>query len=487
MDLRDYLRVLRTRWWIVAVSVFAALAVSTLVTLQMPARYATAVTFFVTTPNRGVTDAYQGGLFSEQRVKSYVDLLGSDRLARAVIADQGLDLSPAQISERIHAQAVPDTVLLRVTVEDESRARSAQIAHGLATQFVRLVQSLETPPGSRNPSVKVEVVSGPDPAADPVSPRPVRNLGLAGVLGLLVGFGLALLREVLDTTVKDREDLHRLGAEPLLGAIPFDGTAKSAPLIVAGAARSPRAEAFRQLRTNLMFADVDHPIRTLVVTSSAPEEGKSTTAVNLAIALAEAGKRVVLVEADLRRPRVARYLDLEGGLGLTDVLAGQASIWEVLQDWGASGLSVLPSGSSAPNPSELLGSANMVKLLDELRAGFDTVLIDTPPLLPVTDAAVAAVHADGALLVARHRRTTRAQLTRAVDALNSVDARVLGCVFNMVRPTGTDPGGYEYAYYADAAETDYSHQPERDIRENVVTPASHRARPHSEEPVRTPR
>ena len=227
--------------------------------------------------------------------------------------------------------------------------------------------------------------------------------------------------------------------------------------------------------------------RVVAVANQKGGVGKSTTAVNLAIALAEAGKRVVLVEADLRRPRVARYLDLEGGLGLTDVLAGQASIWEVLQDWGASGLSVLPSGSSAPNPSELLGSANMVKLLDELRAGFDTVLIDTPPLLPVTDAAVAAVHADGALLVTRHRRTTRAQLTRAVDALNSVDARVLGCVFNMVRPTGTDPGGYEYAYYADAAETDYLHQPERDIRENVVTPASHRARPHSEEPVRTPR
>jgi capsular exopolysaccharide synthesis family protein len=239
---------------------------------------------------------------------------------------------------------------------------------------------------------------------------------------------------------------------PLLGSIQFDNSARKAPLIVGGQLRSLRAEAFRHVRTNLQFVDVDHPIKLFVVTSSIAAEGKSTTATNLAIVFAETGARVLLIEADLRRPRVSDYLGLERAVGLTNVLAGQVAIDEVLQKWGTDGLTVLPCGSIPPNPSELLGSQNMVDLLSVMRQRFDTIIIDTPPLLPVTDAAVASVLADGVVIVVRHGRTNRAQLAAAVRSLESVDARVLGCVLNMQPAKQTEGRGrYDgYGYYEDA-------------------------------------
>jgi non-specific protein-tyrosine kinase len=202
----------------------------------------------------------------------------------------------------------------------------------------------------------------------------------------------------------------------------------------------------RQLRTNLQFVDVDHPPRAVVVTSAVPGEGKSTTAANMAITFAQAGSRVLLIEGDLRRPKVAEYLGVEGAVGLTNVLVGQVGIDDVLQPWGRSGLWVLPSGSVPPNPSELLASQNMTELLRDLETRFDLILIDAPPLLPVTDGAVAAARADGALLVVRYGHTTRAQVQLAVESLEAVDAHLLGCVFNMAPAKGGSAYSYGYGY-----------------------------------------
>jgi capsular exopolysaccharide synthesis family protein len=444
MDLRDYLRAVRKRWWLVLGSVLVALGTAMLVTALTPPRYAASVTFFVNTQTTGVSDAYQGNLFSQQRVKSYVDLLASDRLAQAVVGSAP-GLTVGQVQSEISAQAVPDTVLLEATVTDRSRVRALQLTQELATQFISLVQMLETPPGHAAPTVRVEIVAGPKVAATPVSPTPARNAGLAVVLGIVAGVGAAALRESLDTTVKSAEALHELTGAPVLCAVPYDVRAKKAPLIIEGSAWSARAEALRQLRTNLQFVNVDQPPRTLVVTSAVPGEGKSTTACNLAIVFAEAGKRVILVDADLRRPRLASYLGLEGAVGLTNVLAGQAAVDDALQQWGGSGITVLPSGSVPPNPSELLGSRNMSDLLVALRGGFDIVIIDTPPLLPVTDAAVAASRVDGTVLVSRCGKTTAAQARDAAAALVAVGARVLGTVLNMA--PGSGPRTYSYYDY----------------------------------------
>lgn len=431
MDLRDFLRTLRMRWWIVLAATIVATGVGGLVTGLTQARYATTTTFFVTTANQGVAEAYQGGLFSQQRVKSYADLLGSDRLAQAV-TQHGVGLGPAQTKALISARAVPNTVLLQATVTDVSPARSQAVAVAVAEEFAKLVESLETPPGGQEPSVKVEVVSGPALDPTPVSPRPLRNYALGGLLGLVVGILVAVLRQALDTKIRTGEILREQTGAPLLGAIPFEAAAKKAPLILDWDARSTRAEAFRQLRTNLQFVDVDRTGQVVVVTSSVPDEGKSATTVNLAIAFAEAGKRVLLIDADMRRPKIAEHLGIEGAVGLSNVLAGQVGAEDVLQRWGRHELSVLPTGAIPPNPSELLGSQRMVELLAQMRERFDTVLIDTPPLLPVTDAAVTAARADGAILIVRAGRTSRTQVQAGRRALDTVDARLLGCVISMV-------------------------------------------------------
>jgi capsular exopolysaccharide synthesis family protein len=447
VELRDYVRAIRKRWWIVVGTLLAAMTVAGVVTVHTVPQYASTVTFFVTTPD---SVDYQGSLFSQQRVKSYANLLSGDRLARAVAADSSLNLTPAQVQASISAHPVPETVLLEATVTDSSRARAQRIAESVAVEFKRLVEILETAPGAAGAGVKVEVVAGPLLAPTPVAPRPVRNLVLGVLCGLLLGIGIAVLRELLDTTVKTPEALTGLAGAPVLASVPFDAIARRAPLVVGAGTRSPRAEALRQLRTNLQFVDVDRPIHSVVVTSAVPGEGKSSTACNLAIVFAEAGKRVLLVDADLRRPRLASYLGVEGAIGLTNVLAGQASVSDVTQLWGTR-LWLLPSGFLPPNPSELLGSQHMADLLEDFRSQFDIVIIDTPPLLPVTDAAVAAVRADGAILVTRAGRTTTSQTGAAVRALQAVDARLLGCVFNMVAINESDPYHY-YDYSADKPE-----------------------------------
>ena len=456
MELRDYLRAIRKRWWFVAGAVVVALAGASVVTALTPPRYQASVTFFVSTQTRGgVSDAYQGDLFSKQRVKSYVDLLTSDRLANMIAAELGgaqpAGQSAAEIQGRIGARAIPDTVLLQATVTDRDRARALRLTEVLATQFAALVRAIETPPGATVATVRVEVIAGPKLAGAPVAPTPLRTAGLGLLLGLVAGIGAAALREAMDTTVKSAAHLTELVSAPVLSTVPFDARAKTAPLIVEGSSRSSRAEALRQLRTNLHFVNVDRPVKTLVVTSGVPGEGKSTTACNLAIVLAEAGKRVVLVDADLRRPRLAHYLGLEGAVGLTNVLAGQVRLDAALQEWGSSGVFVLPSGSIPPNPSELLGSRNMAEILETLSGGFDIVIIDTPPLLPVTDAAVLASTVDGSVLVSRCGKTSASQARSAAGALEAVGARLLGCVLNMSPSRGTGV----YAYY------DYQPAPQR--------------------------
>lgn len=441
MDLQSSLRAVRQRWWVVVVTLAVALAGTGLVTARMTPQYAATLTFFVTMPEQNVNNAYQGGLYLEQRLKSYTDLLGSDRLTQRMAAEKGLGLTSRQIQRRIDARPVPDTVLLTVTVTDNDRGRALRLAEVLASQFTRLVEEIETPPGATRASVKVNTISGPRLEPGPVAPRPLRNLTLAGLFGLLAGLVLALLRGVSDDTVRGGAALEEVSSTPLLGEIPFDACSRVQPL-VGKAARSARAEALRKLRTNLRFVDAEEAARVIAVTSAVQGEGKTTLSCNLAIALAEAGWQVLLVDADLRRPRVSGYLELGAGAGLTDVLIGDITPEDAVQQWGDLPLLVLPAGSIPPNPSELLGSKSMADLLLHLRGMADIVIVDTPPLLAVTDGVVVAVQCDGALLVTRHGSTSRTRVSTAAQALQAVDARLLGCVLNMAKISKSDAQQY---------------------------------------------
>ncbi|HJQ44886.1 MAG TPA: polysaccharide biosynthesis tyrosine autokinase [Amycolatopsis sp.] len=455
MTLHDYLRVAQKRWHQVLLGLAAGIIVAGAIVWTSPPEYSAQVTIYISaqTGADGAAAAYQGSLLSEQKVKSYTRLLTSTRVAQDVVDQLRLPVPAVEVARQISATAQPDTVLLTASVTDTSPQRAKDIADATGAAFINLVTQLETPAQNQPATVTARVV---EPAALPtsaVSPRPVVDFGLGAMFGLAVGYAAALLRHLLDTTVKSADELRRLAGAPNLGTIAHDPEVPEHPLTVQEHPRSPRAEAFRKIRTNLQFIDVDRPRKTIVVTSALPEEGKTTTLCNLAIVLARAGHRVVLVETDLRRPRATDYLGLEGGVGVTSVLSGRVSLADALQPWGNSMFDVLASGPIPPNPSELLASRQMANLLDDLRDHYDMVLLDAPPLLPVTDAAVLGVACDGAMLVVRYGKTTKHQIRAAVATLETVSVRLLGTVLSMAPETTSSPY-YEYYAAEPTGETD---------------------------------
>ena len=267
----------------------------------------------------------------------------------------------------------------------------------------------------------------------------------AFVLGLVVGLGLAALRSALDTRIANPKDLAHLTDVPTLGAILDDPRADKHALVVHSNPRSPRSESFRSLRTNLQFVNVDGNPRSFVVTSSAPNEGKTTVSTNLAISLAQTGASVVLVDADLRKPSVAKVMGVDGSIGLSSVLAGLVELEDVLTPWVGGGLHVVPAGRIPPNPSELLGSVEMANLLSRLTDRFDHVIIDTPPVLAVTDAALLSRLAGGTILVAAVGLARRNDVVAALDALDGIARRLSGIV--VTRAPSKGPDAYHYARY----------------------------------------
>lgn len=443
MDLRDVLQAVRSGWWLLVTGVLVGLALAGTLSWLATPLYSSSTRLVVAVAGAPDTSAaYQGNLFSQQRINTYTPLLTGKSLAGEVVDELDLDLSPAEVAGKVSARVLPDSTMLEVTVTDTAAERAKAIAAELGRQFRDRVVEIE----AEVTPVEVTTVEPAEVNADPVSPVIPRNLALGGVLGLLVGLGLALLRSRLDNTVKTGDDVQTLTGAGLIGTVLEDPKLDDQHVVTSRDGHSLSSESFRAIRTNLQFLNVDNPPKVIVVTSSVPGEGKSTLAVNLATALAQSGSRVILVEADLRRPRVTRYMGLVGGAGLSNVLAGTADLSEVTQPWGDAKLSVLAAGPMPPNPSELLGSEHMRALLDSLREEHDFVIMDTPPLLPVTDAAVLSVAADGCVITTRHGMTRRDQLAEAANVLARIDAKLLGVVLNRVPQSAAVARGYGYGY-----------------------------------------
>ncbi|BBY80082.1 polysaccharide biosynthesis tyrosine autokinase [Mycolicibacterium pulveris] len=448
MTIQDFVKLLRTRWLIIFATVVVAVVGAVAVNLLTTPLYEASTRLFVSTSSGAtLADTYQGNRFSQERVISYTELLKGETLAQRTIDKLDLDMAAEELQDNVKASSKLDTVLINVSVLDESPVRARDIADALSDEFVVMVRELETPPDGTMPNARVVVEQRASIPDDPVTPKTTRNLAIGLLLGLLLGVGLAVLRDVLDNTIKDRENLEEVTGVGLVGSIPLDKERRKTPAISFESDNSLMAEALRKLRTNLQFLAVDNPPRVIVVTSSMPSEGKSTTAINIALALAEAENEVVLVEGDLRRPRIHKYLDLVGTVGFSSVLAGQTDLEESLQKTRFPRLTALASGVLPPNPSELLGSETAKKVLDELRGRFDYVIIDSSPLLAVTDAAILAASADGVLIMARHAHTKRDQLAHAVGSLRDVGAPLLGAVFTMTPTRGAS--SYSYRYYGE--------------------------------------
>jgi capsular exopolysaccharide synthesis family protein len=380
-------------------------------------------------------------------VQSYAQLVSTNSLAHDVSKALDRRFSADYLRGTVSASVDPNTVILTITATDAQPSDAQQIAQAYAEALSQEVSRIEAPANGDPSPIKTTVVGDAEVSDTPVSPRKNLDLALGLLLGLLVGVGLAVLRDRLDTSVSSVEDLEEITDKPLLGTVHNDPTAVHKPSGAALRGHTPWAEAFRVLRTNMQFVDVDQNSRVFTVSSSVPNEGKTTAVVNLAITMAMAGQRVALVECDLRRPRIAERLGLDEAVGTTTVLIGQLSLDQAMQKHHDTGLTVLTAGRRPPNPSELLQSHAMKELLRDLRGRFDVVLLDAPPLLPVTDAALLAAASDGLMMVVRHGKTSREQVAQALQRIESVDGDCIGMVINMAPTSGRGYGyGYGYGY-----------------------------------------
>lgn len=446
LDLRDIVRTLRRNWMLVVVTALAGLLIGGLASVLTKPTYTAETQLFVAIQSSGsVQELQQGNNFSQARVQSYVKTVDSPAVLQPAIDTLGLPYNSADLASRVHASTELNTVLINITVTDTSPVQSAAIAQAVSDSLIRAVDELEKPKNGGTSPVRLSIIKPASAPLAPSGPNTKANLLLAGLSGLTLGLAAALLRSTLDNRVRSEADLRLVTDAPVLGAIAFDQDAVKKPLLTQAQTQSPRAESFRQLRTNLKFTNVSGRAKTILVTSSLPGEGKSTTATNLAIALAQTGQTVCLIDADLRRPMVNEYLGLDRSAGLTTALIGVTEVQDLLQPWGEDRLFVLTSGQIPPNPSELLGSEAMKQLLEHLETVFDAVVIDAPPILPVTDAAVLSQNVGGVVMVVGTQKVKRNELEKSLDALNLVSATVLGVVLNRLPSKG--PDAYAYGYY----------------------------------------
>ena len=443
--LRHGLRIVKGGWiLILVVTVICGAAGLGFSLLQDPV-YRSTTTLYVTSGSNGSSQSnLQDSLAAQQRVTSYTKLVASDAIVREAVESTTLNLSVGEAKAALTATSSPETVLLNVSARSENKDTAANLANAVARSMTDFVRELETPSGGGNPLAKLTVVTPAEPSDTPISPRTKRNTALAVLVGFALGVAAVFARDRFNNRVQGEEQIGTITKSPVLASVPSDELLKKQGLIDFSSGATLAAEAYRKLRTNLSFTSIDNPSRRIVVTSALAAEGKTTTAMNLAAALAETGKRVVLVDADLRRPQVYHRTGGMGDIGLTNYLKGDGSMADLLQPSEVKGLQILASGPQPPNPAELLGSKKAGQGIENLSAMFDYVIIDSPPLLPVTDAAVLAQWADGVVLVARANQSRIPDIAASIEQLEAVQAKLIGVVLTDVPTRG---GAYKYGYY----------------------------------------
>ena len=494
LALRDFLRILRRRKGIIVLCLLVIVSVAVVASLlQEPVYAAKSKVLLQPRSTESLFDSDTGQRRDPNRaVQTEIEVLESQPVEDAVRKELGA-------APGVKARGIGQTDVIEIRAESTDAKRAADVANAYATAYIdfrrqqavddvlaaaeqiqgkiadlqRQINALPAGPqkdalvGQQSlfkqkldelqvdaalKSGGAQQVTQARIPAEPFSPKPFRSGVLAALVGLFLGTGIAFLVEYLDDSVKDKDDLGRLAPSvPVLGlipAVPGWKTTDDALLVSVTDPKSPAAEAYRTLRTSIQFLALDQPVRTLEVTSPSAQEGKTTTLVNLGVALARAGQRVIIVCCDLRRPRVHEFFGLDNRIGFTSVLLGKVPLTAALQPVPQQNrLLLLASGPLPPNPSELLASRRTAEFLADLQSEADIVLVDAPPVLPVTDALVLSGRVDATLLVCVSGATTRKNAARAVELLSQVDAPLVGTVLNGVTGDAAYGYAYDYAYY----------------------------------------
>ncbi len=468
MDLREYLRVFRAHWLGMVLITLLGVVVAFGWTLLQPKVYSADASAIVqaaasSAGTSDVSSAMVGTSLASGRVKTYAALGQSRAVADGVIEELHLGTTPDQLVKDVTVTNTVDTTTLKVTAGAGSPEKARDIAEAWVRSMGSEVNRLETGDPAKKGAVYLSPVDSALLPDSPSSPNTRLALALGALIGLAIAVGYGLLRYTLDRRIRSVEQVERETGVPVVGTIPDEKTFTAANRLLpfdGGTSRSSEsahlfgiAEAMRELRTNIQYMDVDNPPRIIVVTSPLPGDGKSTIASNLAVTLASSGQPVVLIDGDLRRPMVDTVFGLPRGAGISDVLAGRATIAEVAQRFGNGQLLVVTAGKVPPNPSEVLGSTRMRELLKSI-AREAIVIIDAPPLIPVTDAAVLTHSADGAIVVGTVGKTKYEVLSKALGNLERAGARPLGVVLNRVPRRGSGAAYYGYQYHGDYYRSD---------------------------------
>lgn len=492
LTLADYLRIARGRWKAILAFTIALTALAFCWTLQLPKVYAAQSSAIIVASSDTIALA---------KATKYQSAGQSRLVAERVVKSLGLNTSAGALLGSVTVATLPDAQLT-VTATSPDPASAQRVANAWVVGLVEQVKEMEStlavenPGAAAVPAIRVVPLSQAILPTAPVSQEVGKKVGMGALAGLVLGLLYALLRNYLDRRIRNAAVIERRFGVSVLGTLPVDRRLNGKSAVLENDTQPDRPgkdshaimEALRELRTNLQYVNVDNRPRIIVVTSAVPGEGKSTVTANLAVTMAAAGENVVVVDGDLRRPTVANIFNLIPGVGVTDVLSGNAELTDVLQEWSAMpNLRVLGSGRVPPNPSELLGSLAMKELLQTL-AQEAIVLVDAPPLLAVTDAAVLTRISDGAMVVVKAGQTTEDELGKALGKLVRVDGQLLGAVLNHLPLSGPDSYSYYSSYQSASPEPDPNPSPPSNPGHREPVPDHKITGPLSilEEPVESP-
>lgn len=442
METGVLLRLLRANWLLIILLTLLGCAAGFGLARYEAPKYTGSSQLFVTVSSSSSTgDLAQGSDYSQQQARNYAAVATREIVLQPVIDRLGLNMTVAELRHTVSTSVPLNTSVITITATDASAGQAADIANAIATSLVTTAKQLApTVSDFKTSPVRLQMIESATPSDVPSSPNLPLMVFLGALGGLTASVIVVVLRELVGATVRTKEQLAEIVDASVLGGIRYDRQAARQPMALLQDPYSGRSEDYRQVRAGLRFLQTETRHKVFVITSASATEGKSSVAANVASAIAASGTSVCLVEADLRRPSLGATLDLVDGIGLTTVLAGDATVDDVLQEWGDDGLCVMLAGEIPPNPSELLESVGTEAVLTAVRDRFDVTIIDCPPLNPVADAAVLARVFGGAVLVAATKKVKVRDLRRAVERLQVVDAPILGTILNMA--SGGDPRYY---------------------------------------------
>lgn len=431
MTATDYLLILKRYWIPIAVLTFLGGMLGYGVAQVLPKEYRSTASVLVV-PSASSADFGQSSNYVQNVVESYAVLATTPKVLDPVIRQLGLSTSASSLAKSITVEAPLNTAVLNISTIDTDPWRAQQISAGVSSSLIAAVADL-APQLRGKPVIRVETITGATLPQAPVSPRTRLVAALGALAGLVLTVLWALSRRMFNRRVGSAEDLGEAARAPVLGEVPMTSKQESVSSAVLASPRGQVAEALRGVSATLRFMAVDKPVEVVLVTSAEANEGKTSVALGLALVMAESGRSVLLMEADIRRPTIARMTGLEGSLGLTNVLVGDCRLDEAAQPWGHPGLRVLTSGEEAPNPGQLIASGRLESIVRSVREEYGYVVIDSPPVLSVSDPLWLAPATDGVVLVARSGKPTVKTIRQTVESLEATHSDVLGCVLNGVR------------------------------------------------------